>query len=636
MIEDKKLSEIDINLISKNIVYEINKLPKIITDNIIINKKIDKINIDNKFFKYVKSEKLEKIDFFIRNNYISNELYDNSVECIKDGFICRKISIGRTIYKTFTGFLLEDDIINYSNNNLDKPSWFGNKYICYTYAKIAFGSIIAFKIIKEIYLIDFFNIKNIKKIIEIIKVINPIDFENYNVSKNKFLKHIQIITGYNISLSEHIKSLYYESKWNEIYIYTNDYYNKDSYYEKNIIKIKGLNPISNLKNIYTYDIVLFKLILNNYDIDGIIRRVIKSKFDDNGNYKYEEMVLKNSSILEKIKYDKKNQMTWTNWKIDKFKNYEGLDLRYSLLKNTNNNFSLHKFYLKNNLKYIKLNSNNKYILSYNVHSFVNLNKKITIFDNINNICNMILYYKNNISIICLQEAYFENEKVFNFFYDKLKKYYPYINYCQNGSLNFNKEFKKYKNGLICLLSKHKQQAYIQCDKQDLSNTNNKEIIDLSLNINELKKIKNDLKKIDEYYNHNIFKTHRECIITSIENKKIAFIHLEIGIRNVFPINKKKEINIIINKIINKINSYIRICMLKKIISYEPDIIIGDFNFQLKDDETLFLQKYNYNHQKINSKKSSPYNRIDHCFVKNEILKKNILLKCNYSDHLPML
>ena len=47
-------------------------------------------------------------------------------------------------------------------------------------------------------------------------------------------------------------------------------------------------------------------------------------------------------------------------------------------------------------------------------------------------------------------------------------------------------------------------------------------------------------------------------------------------------------------------------------------------------------------QNNDTQNSTPYNRVDHCFIRksinnknNKIIKNNKLLKCNYSDHLPM-
>ena len=65
------------------------------------------------------------------------------------------------------------------------------------------------------------------------------------------------------------------------------------------------------------------------------------------------------------------------------------------------------------------------------------------------------------------------------------------------------------------------------------------------------------------------------------------------------------------------------------------------NFILDDLETKFLNKNNYYQQNNDNNKSTPYNRVDHCFIKNIMydtnnnIQTNKLLKCNYSDHLPM-
>jgi len=77
-------------------------------------------------------------------------------------------------------------------------------------------------------------------------------------------------------------------------------------------------------------------------------------------------------------------------------------------------------------------------------------------------------------------------------------------------------------------------------------------------------------------------------------------------------------------------------MIDKILVYQSDIIIGDFNFTLNDEEAKYLQNKNYFSQNYKKQNSTPLNRTDHCFIKNKFIGKNTLLKCNYSIHLPML
>ena len=67
-------------------------------------------------------------------------------------------------------------------------------------------------------------------------------------------------------------------------------------------------------------------------------------------------------------------------------------------------------------------------------------------------------------------------------------------------------------------------------------------------------------------------------------------------------------------------------MLEKILYHNPDILIGDFNFTLEDDETKFLIAKKYFPQNTDINNSTPYNRVDHCFIKNK--KPN-----NYKDNI---
>ena len=106
------------------------------------------------------------------------------------------------------------------------------------------------------------------------------------------------------------------------------------------------------------------------------------------------------------------------------------------------------------------------------------------------------------------------------------------------------------------------------------------------------------------------------------------VHLNIGYR-------LKRFNENLNKLIIKFNSYLRIEELKKIIKYNPNMIIGDFNFEVNSYENIFLKKNNYYLMDNNNDNSTPYNRVDHIYYNKNTKLHNYLIKCNYSDHLPL-
>ena len=113
----------------------------------------------------------------------------------------------------------------------------------------------------------------------------------------------------------------------------------------------------------------------------------------------------------------------------------------------------------------------------------------------------------------------------------------------------------------------------------------------------------------------------------------AIVHLEIGQRLVAGDN-------LANAGRRQLNSSLRIGQLEKILEHEVDFIAGDFNFTLSDPEAEFLRGRGFVPTHGGEENSTPYNRVDHCFVRQDILgrlpeKSNKLIHCNMSDHLPM-
>ena len=342
--------------------------------------------------------------------------------------------------------------------------------------------------------------------------------------------------------------------------------------------------------------------------------MIKTSLDYGGKYYHEEIALKNNSIIEKCIFDNDDSLYWKNWEIKNLYNYSGIQLNYSVTKFTSNNlrsnenFALVKFYNDNNLDPIVLDKKLKFILSFNVHMFINLNIKISYNENIENILNLINLYKDNLEIICFQEVVFNNKIISEKIITLIKEIYPYVYFCENGSRN--------------------NQLTVACKKKY-----NYQIINLKISNNEEKKYFNNLYNSEYFFKGALSKIMRNIIIINTEYGKIANIQLDYGLKNV------KNTNNTINDNINKINSKLRILMLTKLLTYSPDIIIGDFNFTSDDPETKFLIKNKYYLVESTKTLSTPYNRVDYCFIKknkiNNKNNKNILLKCNYSMHLPM-
>jgi endonuclease/exonuclease/phosphatase family metal-dependent hydrolase len=250
------------------------------------------------------------------------------------------------------------------------------------------------------------------------------------------------------------------------------------------------------------------------------------------------------------------------------------------------------FYTINNdniIPDIKYNEDDILICSYNIRCFINLNPDIDTKDNVNNILSLLKVV--NPHILILEE--------FNDFQDRD---------------NMISAFKKlgYTNMVIAKNGDEVEDTIITSYVVVLSKDkiNNVSIIDLTV------------------YNH-----WRQCIYFEYNNIKIIAVHLEIGERfHHLNINSKER-----NNIIDK-NTKLRTKQLTTILKWNPDIIIGDFNFMPSDNEFTWLLNNGYSyHEDYNN--TTPFNRVDLAFVNDNCqygINKVWTIKCNYSDHLPVV
>lgn len=259
-----------------------------------------------------------------------------------------------------------------------------------------------------------------------------------------------------------------------------------------------------------------------------------------------------------------------------------------------NNDRLIKFYndnIDNTLNY-KKKGNNLLICSYNVHGWCNINEDIDDIDNFNNIINL---FKNcDFDLIVLQEV------------------------CTSGVINFDMIWNKFKEiGFIdfhispnggCFLSNKSSDYLIIFSKKKF--------------------------KFSETIDVTKFSFVRKCSVIVYDNIKILAVHLEIGKRFHHLVEgDKKRINII------KFNTNIRLKQLSDILKAHSDIniIIGDFNFTPYDVEFKYLLSLGFEFCG-DYKNTTPYNKTDMIFIKNNKVNviENISIKCNYSDHIPIL
>jgi len=594
---------------------EIKKLDKNIQNIIIYNKEIDG-PINNDFYKYINNKEIYDLEMEMRNECINRKsIYDESEKIVINGYNCIKIKKNYDIYKSFSGFITYNQYNKYLNSNITKPSWFASKYVIYIRNRFVWGGIISFKLKEDLILLDYFNKDNLKKILNEINKIKDNKIRDYLNNELKYL------SGYNISLSQQIFYHYNKYRWNEIWLYTKVIFPKkfSHFYCDNINKIDGLNPIMKVKGTYKYDIILFDYIINKLDfIDGVIKKQIFSSLELCGIYNNEELVIKHISQKNKLLYDLNNPLTWTNWNIKDLTNYKGIEVSlpnshflYNTISN-NYNFNLFKFITNNYQSYNDLkiniskliNNNLDYILSYNIHSFIHINKHQNYDINFNDILNL-LTMDNNIKYLSLYEVSFKTSKYKKLFIKHLKlNGFNNIIFCINGDPN--------NNTYIIFASKSNIKKY------DI------------LNMNKLyDKIKMD-KEI-EYLREKITKINRNNLIVELENGlKICCLHLSIGIRYI-NLGYDKELE----DLIIDINYKFRLNELKSIIEEKPNIIIGDFNFTINDKESKYLIENGYINNNKDNNNTTPFNRVDHCYS-NIKINKNERIICNYSDHLAIL
>ena len=593
-----------------NIENIIQKLDNNIKKIIKLNKEIDG-PINNDFYKFIDNKIIYDLEMKMRNRCINEKsIYEESEKVIINGYHCIKIKKNYNIYKSYFGFITNNQYNKYINNNINKPSWFGSKYVAYIRSRYNWSGIVSFKLREEIILLDYFNKDNLEKILKLIGEIKEGKILEY------LDKELRYSTGYTINLEDQIIYYYNKYKWNELWLYDKIIYPKKfSHFNCNIENINDLSPIMKIKGIYKYDLLLFDYIINKLDfIDGIIKKQIFSPLELCGIYNNEEILIKHQSQKNKLLYDNNDELTWTNWKIKNLSNYKGIEINlqdYHFLLSSisnNNNFNLYNFINNNyqSLDKIKNNiidKNKDYIISYNVHSFQHLNKHQNYDKNFNDILNL-LTINQNIKYLSLYEVSFKSKYYKKLFYKHLiNNNFKII----IKSVNGDPDDKTY----IIFASKKNIKEY--------------KIINMNKKYDNIK-----IDKKIEYLKDKITKIKRNNIIIELEDISICCLHLSIGIRYI-NLNYKEENE----NLIKETNERFRIGELKEIIKNKPNILIGDFNFTIDDKENKYLIDQGYINNNKDNNNTTPFNRVDHCYS-NIKLDKNDIIKSNYSDHLAIL
>lgn len=226
------------------------------------------------------------------------------------------------------------------------------------------------------------------------------------------------------------------------------------------------------------------------------------------------------------------------------------------------------------------------LMTYNIHYFRNINPEISEPDNIKNIIRLI--NRSEADIVVLQEV------DWNLFAPEIK------------NLNYKHHIKT-DNGSPVGTQKNKMQLVV------------------------LSKKRYPFRILDSTPEPEFQKIHdRNQILLETEFGRILCIHMEIGIPVSPDLDQEQKTR----------NSEYRIRSLEKLLtSGAPDIILGDFNFQSEDPEFRFLSR-EYQTKSDLKIQTTPFNRVDFVFLKkNKYNSKTVqeyIIKCNYSDHLPVL
>lgn len=564
---------------------------KNITKKVKINNRIFKLK-PSEFINYLNNDTLKQIDTQLNTGCIKDtSLYELSEKTMIDGFkVCILDNIH--IYRTYLGFINKQVQDDYIRANINKPVYFGNKYLCYAFARAAWGGIHSFNIKKKIVLIDIFDEHNIKYILELAdKYIK--DEHTLHI----FKKTLILSTGYNLSLKKQIDN-YIEFKdevgsTSELYLKQNVptyHYCKNEESNLNFMQIRRIDK----EKIFIDTVFrnpLFEYILPHFkNINGLMYKQIDTLFMKGGTYWFEELLLTGNTFIDNLEFDSKDEICWTNYRLKK--NYKNINLKFNIADVSNmldyyyipknDKFSLFDFYKDNKMvKYTPIDKSKKYILSFNIHNFVNLSVYILKPENIDQILKFIKHYKHNIEIIFFQEYKIMDQELNQYFILQMNTIgYKYNIFALNGS--------EYDDSFVACFTKEKYDF-------EIINTTQKE--------------------------------HRNHILLYYKSLSICGVQLSIGDRLIMNNDNNNTI---------QRNSNIRKYDIHKILKYHPDMIIGDFNFTTDDLEHKELLNHKYYHLNNDNDKSTPYNRVDHVYFNKHIKLENKLLICNYSDHLPLI
>ncbi len=534
------------------------------------NEKNKTVNYYNKYAPYKELQNnLNKMSDMTINE-LNKYFIQNEYLPYENSFYVKK---GTNIYKGVKYFYSKKDEIPFFEKV--KYGYYGDKYIGFKYAKRYSGGLQVYKTKKDLKIFDITNDDNIKYILSLID----------EKSKKKFFKDVTykffahcVKMKYGVNINK-----YYQAYLISIYF---DYFPEQWLYK---MEDKDYLPTTD-SNGKTYTGWYFGHgYIDRVCAEGIML-LIQDKYDGltcisgyytpyMGTTQNEIIIWNQYDNLERIDNDPLDSMI--------FKNTLPFDVSKMVfnenMSNYNKNFKYNLYYFNNyftNKKDFEIpkelnNKEHVKVISLNIHNFVSLNLN----DNFTNISKALLQMLKLYDVdICFIEEYYKNDKIIDSKYNIIHDL-SHI-------------------GLVVLYKK-------------------------TLELNNIYFITlNNIKGFDK---------RRFALFFEYNNKKYALTHLEIGERFIARDNNIVSPNEFLR--IAEFNSSIRIKQLEQILKENPDVIIGDMNFNKYDKEFIFMLKKKYYTQFVDFT-SIHGTQVDFIFSKTPYnFAKTIPF--SFSDHLPI-
>jgi endonuclease/exonuclease/phosphatase family metal-dependent hydrolase len=596
---------------------ELEGLPADIRKMVVLNPRARGLQADPEFLAAVGDPPaLREIDRAISAGCVKEpSLYARSRAAVVDGYAVRVFPKGWHVYKTFLGFVEEEQTTRFAREHPDRPSWYGDKFLTYAIARSDWGTIVSFRLEEDLVLLDYFNTANLGRIVG---ELHDIELAGSGLksplSARDLVATLRRATGFGLEPADHVSALAHANQiWSSVWYYTDLLLPQNTAVHCEPRAVEGLNPVGVLKGVQTIDFAIFDNILVRHPaIDGIVREGIRSRLDESGAFHHEEYLLKGSALTSKTKFDRGDPVCWTNWAFKGFTPpASGLRLHYMISKfssgltiSPNHQFSLAKFYIANDTPVRDLPGAGAlpprpHILAYNVHGFASLNADLPLEEMRSSIAALLVRYAPSVEIVALTEVSSANINAVNGILAAAG--YVHIMSAPNGARD--------RSSLVVVAAKRPLAGAAKI------------VTDTPPPLRPRGAVK---------------PIHRKQILfTTAGGLRGVALHLDIGRRYLAGMEGANDDR-------RAENSDLRIRQLTKVLEQQPDFLVGDFNFTLCDPESRFLEGRGYVPANSDHENSTPYNRVDHFFIRRELAGSlpagggNVLLHCNFSDHLPML